>query len=352
MFTLARLMTPAIALIFAATALQGCAPEPSEENTSETPAPISLEESETDTTPPEGSEVKAEEAVVEESVQGAPDYDTGDLLEGLSPEGWKPSGPIEHYNVATLYNKINGRSELYMSYNVRGLSWVDLVQDEDQGRFIDVFIYDMRDATGAFGTYAVEREIDQPSAGLGREAYVSDGNHYFWKGKWYAYVQSSHDDEEGRAAGYAVAKALVDRLEDSGEAVRGLDWLPEDGLVRDSITYFLVDAMSLDFMTDTFMAKYEMGSGRVTCFITKRDSEEAAAKIVEEYGTYMEDYGEAGEHYDIDGIDVVIADLGGGYYDAIFHYGVTAAGVSAVKGKEETQSAAKAFVGRVINAAK
>ena len=282
-----------------------------------------------------------------ETISSAPDFGDDALLEGLAPEGWKYGTTIEHYNVATLYNKINGRSELYMAFDVRGLSWATFSPEGESGRFVDVFAYDMRGVSGAFGIYAVEREMDQPAVDLGREGYVTDGNHYFWKGDWYVYVQTSHEDEKGVKAGYQIAKALADRIVDSGDPVPGMDTLPEDGLKRDSITFYKTDAMSLDFMTNTFMGRYTHGDGLATCFVSKRDSKEDAENIRAQYIQFIEDYGDGLEHVTVDGVDLAVGDLGGGYTDVIFVLDTRIAGITGVRGKDSAVEAAKAFLSKL-----
>lgn len=267
------------------------------------------------------------------------------LLAGLAPAGWSQTGEIEHYNVASLYDKIDGRSELYMAYDVRGLSWVSFVKDGDTSRFIDVFAYDMRSPTNAFGIYSVEREVDQPAVDVGREGYRTGSNYYFWKGNYYVYVNSSHVSDEATAAGLALAQGVAARLTDDGGPVHGLDWLPREGLIEDSVQYFKVDAMAMDFMTETFTGQYRWGDTPVKAFITKRASGDDAAVVLGEYHKYLADYGDEVEKYEVDGVEVAIADLGGGFYDAVFRVGDTVAGITALQGADATKAAAAKLLG-------
>lgn len=283
----------------------------------------------------------------EETITSATPFGDDALLQGLAPDGWHLGTTIEHYNVASMYNKINGRSELYMAYDVRGLSWATFSPDNESGRFIDVFAYDMRSVEGAFGIYAIERETNQPPIDIGREGYLTDGNHYFWVGNWYIYVQSSKEDEFGTSAGYAVAKALAARIPDSGKPVSGLDLLPRQGIVHDSITFYKTDAMSLDFMTRTFMARYAHGDGLASCFVSKRDTAEDAVDIRRQYIEYMENYGDSFDRRTVDGVEFAVGDLGGGYTDVIFVIDTRIAGVSGVRGVDSAVEAAKAFLAKL-----
>lgn len=270
------------------------------------------------------------------------------LLEGLDPEGWHRTGNIEHYNVAALYNKINGRSELYMSYDVLGLSWSTYIHNDDREQFLDLFVYDMQSTTGSFGIYSVEREIGQPSANLGDQSYRTDSNYYFRKGKYYAYVNASQNNEVTEAGGLALATAIAKRLEPSSDPIKGLDQLPRGGIIEDSIQFFKVDAMSLDFMQNTFTAKYKIDGRVVTAFLSEQNSEAEAQSVWNAYTEYIENYGESLEKTSAGGVEIAYGDLGGGYYDAVFAVDKTIAGVSAIKDKALVVQAAKAVLKKVL----
>lgn len=284
-----------------------------------------------------------DEAAIDTSIRENVEFGDDALLADLAPEGWK-QGPIEHYNVANLYSKINGRSELYMEYDVRGLSWTTFSKADESGVFLDLFIYDMRTPTNAFGIYSVEREPGQESAPFGREAYKTGSNYYFWKGGHYGYINASTNSEEISEAGNAILAKLVDRVEDSNEPVEGLSWLPEAGLQNDTIQYFKANAFSLDFMTNTFAAEYEYGETRIRAFVSLRQSADDAAAIVEKFHEYSENYSDGAETTTVDGVEIVLADWGGGYYDAAFQVGEYVAGFTNAEGRETVENAAKELI--------
>lgn len=329
--------------------LTGCAPV--EEEPVETGAP----DGETAGLPPafqegsddEGSDPKnpaTEDEVVDTSIRDAAEFGDDALLEGLIPEGWSQTGNIEHFNVATLYNKIDGRSELYMAYDVKGLSWVSMVQDGNQDNFLDIFVYDMSTTTGAFGIYSVEREPDQEKLPLGRECYKTGSNLYFWKGQHYAYINASREDKDNDAAALFAATKLLERVGDDGGQIVGLDWLPAGGLNKDSIQYFMADAMSLDFMNQTFVGKYDFGNGEFKSFISKRDSAEDATSIFDQFNEYGGEYGDSVEKVSVSGVEVGLTDWGGGFYDGVATVGNSIFGVSNIEGKDAATSAMKSLI--------
>jgi hypothetical protein len=55
-------------------------------------------------------------------------------LEGLTPEGFTKKRPVERYTEANLYEKINGRSELFHSYDVTGMTFFTFSRADDPGK--------------------------------------------------------------------------------------------------------------------------------------------------------------------------------------------------------------------------
>jgi hypothetical protein len=160
-------------------------------------------------------------------------------LSGIVPEGWEALGPVEAFSAETLYEKINGRAEQYLAYGVKGLEFAGLSRD---GKFLDVFLYDMGAPAHAFGIYSVERNEGMPPANLGREGYRVEASTFFWKGPYYVQVIASDVGPALEEAGKAVAEALAGRLEDDGSSLWGLAELPPEGRVAGTEKYYLKNA--------------------------------------------------------------------------------------------------------------
>ncbi|HIA47207.1 MAG TPA: hypothetical protein EYN96_04390 [Candidatus Hydrogenedentes bacterium] len=289
----------------------------------------------------EGSEPKSdapfaggETEAVDTTMRDATEYGDDALLTGLVPDGWSQVGSIEHYNIASLYTKIDGRSELYMAYDVLGLSWISMNNDSNKNNFLDLFIYDMQSPSGSFGIYSVEREEGQEALTVGDEGYKTGSNFYFRKGRFYGYINASTTNEVNDAAGHAVSKGLMNRIETDDRAIVGLDWLPTEGLISDSLQFFKADAMSLEFLTNTMFGNYMMGENKVRAFITKRADDAEAESIFKEFQVYGTDYAEKVDVVSVDGKDVALTDWGGDFYDGVVQIGSTIVGVSNVEGRD------------------
>jgi len=265
-------------------------------------------------------------------------------LELDPPTGWKRNGEIERYVPENMYDKINGRSELYMAYDVIGLTFVSFANEADPSKVIDIYLYDMGSVHSAFGVYSVERGGDETPVDLGRAGYRSGADLLFWKGRYYASILGAGDTEEAHALTVKVGEALAARLEDSPEKLWGPTTLPAENRVESSLQYFLVDALSLDFLRDTFTADYKPGADPYKVFVSRQKDAEKAKSVNASYIEYLKKYAENIESVDAGGTTLTSADAGGGFFDVVFSTGNLVAGVTGVKGKQPALDAAKSLL--------
>ena len=251
------------------------------------------------------------------------------MVAALAPEGWKLAADVGEFTAANLYEQINGRAELYLSYDVARLTFASFEDSTEPRRFIDLSIYDMSSPTNAFGIFSVERSSDEPSMDLGRAGYRSDANFYVWKGQYYIQIISSRATDFMQQTGLGLARQAAGLLADTGEPVWGLTALPQSELAPDSIRYFKVDAMGLDFLSNTYTAEYLHGDDAVTAFLSRQDSVQAAKNVVSRYIEFAEQYGQGSERASGGDVAFVVCNMDDAY-DVIFQKGVLIGGVTAV----------------------
>jgi len=261
-------------------------------------------------------------------------------LEKLAMEGWSRVGMVERWTPESMYGKINGRSEIYLSYGCVALGFAQFEQDGESEATIDIFLYDMVNPIQAFGVYGIEQWEDVEEMELGDVGYQTGGDAFFRKGKFYASLIPSADTPELREQTVALAAALTEQLPGEESGIWGREYF---GVENDTLKYFHVDALSLEFMTNTFTAEIEVDGQMVTHFVSRVESPRAAGERVQAYVGYMQRYGED--------LGVIVghnrimhyADLGGGYYDVVFGDGALVAGVTTTQGRDTALKAAKAL---------
>jgi hypothetical protein len=251
-------------------------------------------------------------------------------LEGLTPTGWAISDGVRQFTAENLYQQINGRAEFYLAYNMRVMTFASYENKADAGQFIDLSIYDMGNPTNAFGVFSLERSQGQPSLSLGRISYRSGASYFIWKGLYYIRIIASETSDELQPIGMALARKVTDALLDSGELVWGLTALPLADQVPESLQYFRMDAMGLDFMGNTYTSKYRKGNAIVTVFLSQRDDLESAGNTMVQYADYTKRYGKGIGRLKLDGVEFLICDMDGSY-DVVFQKGRLVGGVTSVE---------------------
>lgn len=251
------------------------------------------------------------------------------LLENAAPDGWVRVGAVEQYTPQSLYEKIDGLADLFLSYDVVGLSVANYKKSPESQVLLEAYIYDMGTPTNAFGVFSVERSPNEPRVDIGREAYHSDASVFIWTGQYYLKIIASDATDELAKVGLALAGGLARSLSDSGRHVWGLKALPQANLVPRSQRYFRVDAMGLDFMRDTYTAQYRRGEAVVDAFLSRQDTPEAAGATIERYVAHARKYGRAAETLVAGGMKLIRCDMGR-TFDVIFAKGRLVAGVTAV----------------------
>ena len=279
----------------------------------------------------------ANEGVSEEPSATGP----GVTLSDLVPDGWRTLGAAEYFDADDLYVKINGRAEQYLAYDVVGLSCLSLADSDD--RFIDVFVYDMGSPIQAFGIYSVERSEGRTVTALGRDGYQAAASLFFWKGGYYAQILAAGRDDALVRAAESIARTLADRLADNGDPVWGLSAFPTEGRVEGSTQYFMRDALSLDFLQNTFTTRYSHGGSEVTAFLSRQSSEEAAARAMASYQAYITDYGEPLAVDEASKGRMAMGDMGG-FYDIVFISGTTVGGITMAEDRALAESTARTLI--------
>ena len=187
--------------------------------------------------------------------------------------------------------------------------------------------------TNGFGVFSGERSSGFERLELGRDGYRSGANYYIWHGQYYIQIIALDTSEELKDVGVELAKKLTNSLQDKGEPVWGLTALPPKKRVPQSIQYFAVDALGLDFMRNTYTAKYHKGETELSVFLSKKNSSDSAQITLNEFTAHAKQYGKGVNFITKDNIKLVSCDMGSSY-DVIFQKDSLIAGVTGVKKKD------------------
>jgi hypothetical protein len=255
-----------------------------------------------------------------------------EAVAGFRPKGWQILGEVKQFTPETLYEQINGRASFFLAYDLIRMTYVSFVFGDETAKFINLSIYDMGTPTSAFGVFSAERSPGESALDLGRAGYRSDANYFIWQGRYYIRIISSEATDEFKRIGQALARKVTGFLPDAGEKVWGLAALPPEDRMPQSVQFFKVDAMGLDFMRDTYTAEYRKDNTLVTVFLSRQDSAKSARATVERYTGFAQKYGQGIERLKAGAVELVSCDMGDSY-DVVFHKGRLMGGVSAVENR-------------------
>jgi hypothetical protein len=252
------------------------------------------------------------------------------IVNNLTPKYWRIYDKVMHFTAENLYEQINGRAEYYIAYDVIGMTFASFEKKSDSDFSINLSIYDMGTPINAFGVFSGERSLELQRLDLGRDAYRSGANYYIWQGQYYIQIIALNTSNELKYVGSKLAQKLTSLLQDSGEPVWGLTMLPKVNRVPQSVQYFVMDAMGLDFMRNTYIAKYYKGKTVLSIFLSKKNSFESAQSTLNKFTAYAKQYSKRINFVSKDKIKLISCDMGDGY-DVIFQKDSLIGGVTGVE---------------------
>lgn len=182
--------------------------------------------------------------------------------------GWKLQEKVETYDRETIFNYIDGAGEVYLAYGFQQV-FVYHYSKTDEPE-ITVEIFDMDSDEDAFGVFSYSREEEK--AGIG-QGYEFRGNLLcFWQGQYYVCVLADRGTDDTENVIPSLAEMIDRKLPASGEKPKLIEFLPSEGLVRQSVRYlhtypclnyhyFLAseNILKLDLSTDVILGEYQPG---------------------------------------------------------------------------------------------
>jgi hypothetical protein len=173
----------------------------------------------------------------------------------LSPAGW-PRGEIESYDEETVFEKINGKADIYIAYGFAELLFAGYSDPSDTDRFVDVYVYDMANSRNGFGIYRAQRSGSETAVEGGDEACASGASAFVRHGRYLVEIIGSGEDVADEVR--ALVKPVVEALGENPDPVREPDWFPAAG--RKAIRFEPTGFLGLSSLVDVFYAEYEDGS--------------------------------------------------------------------------------------------
>ncbi len=199
----------------------------------------------------------------------------GEPLE-IDLDGLKPMSPTEFYNSDTLYEKIDGRSPAYQSFNVTALRCRSFNVLAAAGSYVDVYEYRFDTPVDAFGMYALERDPKGGPLDFVPDGYSGEMGYFFRQGAVYVQVMASDQKPETLALTRAIAQNRAKALPVDDSGLAGRRRMPSEGMIPGSVSYVPDNAQGQSSLHDVFQAKYGKAGAEVPFFIMVATPADAA----------------------------------------------------------------------------
>jgi len=259
------------------------------------------------------------------------------------PAGWEvgKSGAshVETFHAENLFEKIDGRAESFIQYDVKGMAYTYYHPTGDDSNEVQLYIFEMGGPLKALGKYGSEKPEGAKTLAIGSEGYAAAGSILFYAGPYYTQIVSTNSDPKFAAFALELAKRIAAQQATKPEAASPGNAAPRGtpeavfahlpaGPKRSSSKFVAQDVFGYSFLADVFMADYQDGDARWQGFLRPYANAEEAKAILDQYVEGAKADGAEVKDLPTEGGVRMVASTGIGLVDVIFQKGNVVGGVN------------------------
>jgi hypothetical protein len=297
---------------------------------------------------------------------------------------------IETFNAENLYEKIDGRAESFLQYDVKGMAYTFYHPSGDPSNELQLYVFEMADSLKALGKYGSEKPEEAKTIPVGSEGYTAAGSTLFYAGRYYTQIVSTQDDPKFAAFALELARRVAARQKPAGttppppasapalasapapaaEAAARVQAKPAEPEPRPDAakpaaaaemtpeTYFGMlpaggrqgdpkyvaqDVFGYSFLSDVFMADYKDGDVTWQGFLRPYRDVDEAKEVLEKYKAGVKQDGAELKTLQAEGADEMLVCSNIGLFDVVFRKGNTLAGANGATKLEPAEAFARAL---------
>ena len=206
-------------------------------------------------------------------------------------EGWPMDGEPALFDKDSLFDRINGESELYFPYGFEVLAFARYVNKNNPQAAFDADIYKMGSLLDAFGMYSNYRRKDEADVNVGAEGTASPSQLLFYQDRYFVRLQASGTSDPGPDIFLACARAISEKLPHSAGRPRQLEAFNIPAIEPKSVRYIAQSLLGYDFFRKGVMADAVLKDEKVQVFLVLENSAAAAQKVFDRYCQYLKTSG-------------------------------------------------------------
>ncbi|MCJ7544296.1 MAG: hypothetical protein MUP47_06980 [Phycisphaerae bacterium] len=216
----------------------------------------------------------------------APEVD----LSAYAPEGFAPMSAAESFGPEDLYNKIDGRADLYLTAGVVALRCQRFAERANAESWMEVYVYDMHSADNAFTVYSKQKRPE--AAELTALTYQTSSSLHFVHGRYYVEIVTGSGSETILRAEREYRQKFIASVPGGpGPATQDAGLFPAGGLQAGSIWRAGAEDFGVKGFEGTFLATFQVHGTTVIAFLARRPSPEAAAQAAAAYRESFRSFG-------------------------------------------------------------
>ena len=186
-----------------------------------------------------------------------------------------------------LFTLIDGGADIYLEYGFRQVAAAEYRNNHEKS--IKVEIYEMSDASAAYGMFSLNAGIHGKKVRIGNEGMLSDYYLMFWKNTFLVYLTGADAIGETTSGILAMAANIDQRLGAIGTKPALVSCLPNSGLqsctfVRGNIglsSFYTFDTMNIFGMKEGVVGRYPTHTLFIFQYNSDREAEDSFKKAQE-----------------------------------------------------------------------
>ena len=214
------------------------------------------------------------------------------MLIDVSDSAIVPFSAAERFSPETLYEKINGRADLYLSSGFVSLETQRFATKAASGSWVEVFVYDMATPENAFSVFSMQRRADARPDDSAANAYRTENALFLAQGKFYLeFIGTDASPELHDVMGLLAGKFSREVGGDATADAPGSDLFPPKGLQAGSLQLITANAFGIEQLDRVYTCQYLQDGAALTAFISRRADEPEAATLADSYRQTLLSYG-------------------------------------------------------------
>jgi len=207
------------------------------------------------------------------------------------PQGMKPMTPSEVFTPDTLFEKINGKAELYLSAGFKQLLCQRIQSDHDPELWMEAFIYEMETASNAFSVFSMQRRDGGMPTDLSDFSYQTENAFFITQGSFYLEVIGSQANPEMKQLITAFLKHFIKNAISDKDGFSEISLFPDSCSDPNQISMIPSSAFGFDKLDNVYTSRCMVTGKELMIFLSNRGSAENARKLADEYGAFLKTFG-------------------------------------------------------------